>query len=115
MNIHKNARLTLVRRIEMAGNVVEGRLTPAERSQVAGALLGRRQDRIAGSVLLSEPQSQKDQTGEGLGDRRAAAQPAAAAASAGFADQSHLTRVFVRHFGFTPGAWKTAITPAAPQ
>lgn len=23
----------------------------------------------------------------------------------GFADQSHMTRAFVRHFGFTPGAW----------
>jgi AraC-like DNA-binding protein len=31
---------------------------------------------------------------------------AAAAASCGFADQSHMTRVFVRQFGFTPGAWK---------
>lgn len=31
---------------------------------------------------------------------------AEAAAAAGFADQSHLTRVFVRRFGFTPGAWR---------
>jgi AraC-like DNA-binding protein len=31
-----------------------------------------------------------------------------AAASSGFADQSHLTRVFVRCFGFTPGAWRHA-------
>lgn len=28
-----------------------------------------------------------------------------AAAASGFADQSHMTRVFVRRFGFTPGAW----------
>jgi len=27
---------------------------------------------------------------------------------AGFADQSHMTRVFVRDFGYTPGAWKRA-------
>jgi AraC-like DNA-binding protein len=33
---------------------------------------------------------------------------ALAAASSGFADQSHMTRVFVRHFGFTPGAWRKA-------
>jgi AraC-like DNA-binding protein len=33
---------------------------------------------------------------------------AAAAAECGFADQSHLTRVFVRQFGFTPGAWRKA-------
>jgi AraC-like DNA-binding protein len=31
-----------------------------------------------------------------------------AAAESGFADQSHLTRVFVRHFGFTPGEWRRA-------
>lgn len=29
-----------------------------------------------------------------------------AAAAAGFADQSHMTRVFARHFGLTPGAWR---------
>jgi AraC-like DNA-binding protein len=32
----------------------------------------------------------------------------AAAAAAGFADQSHMTRVFVRQFGFTPGALRRA-------
>jgi AraC-like DNA-binding protein len=31
---------------------------------------------------------------------------AEAAASSGFADQSHMTRQFVRQFGFTPGAWR---------
>jgi AraC-like DNA-binding protein len=31
-----------------------------------------------------------------------------AASASGFADQSHLTRVFVRRFGFTPGAWQRA-------
>ena len=29
-----------------------------------------------------------------------------AAAASGFADQSHMTRVFVKRFGFTPGAWQ---------
>lgn len=33
---------------------------------------------------------------------------AAAAAATGFADQSHMTRVFVRCFGYTPGAWQRA-------
>jgi len=33
---------------------------------------------------------------------------AAAAAECGFVDQSHMTRVFVRQFGFTPGAWRRA-------
>jgi AraC-like DNA-binding protein len=33
---------------------------------------------------------------------------AQAAASCGFADQSHMTRHFLRHFGFTPGAWQKA-------
>jgi AraC-like DNA-binding protein len=31
-----------------------------------------------------------------------------AAVASGFADQSHMTRVFVRHHGFTPGAWRKA-------
>jgi len=35
---------------------------------------------------------------------------ALAAAACGFADQSHLTRIFVRQFGFTPGAWRRAST-----
>jgi AraC-like DNA-binding protein len=43
---------------------------------------------------------------------QAGASLAAAAAATGFADQSHMTRVFVRQFGFTPGAWQRA---AAPQ
>jgi AraC-like DNA-binding protein len=34
---------------------------------------------------------------------------AQAAASAGFSDQSHMTRIFVRQFGFTPGAWRKAV------
>jgi AraC-like DNA-binding protein len=31
---------------------------------------------------------------------------AEAAAASGFSDQSHMTRIFVRQFGFTPGAWR---------
>ena len=34
--------------------------------------------------------------------------PAEAAAASGFADQSHMTRAFARHYGFTPGAWRKA-------
>lgn len=37
--------------------------------------------------------------------------PADAAIASGFADQSHMTRVFVRHYGFTPGAWRRAAMP----
>lgn len=33
---------------------------------------------------------------------------AGAAAAAGFADQSHMTRAFSRHCGYTPGAWRDA-------
>ena len=33
---------------------------------------------------------------------------AAAAQASGFADQSHMTQVFTRQFGFTPGAWRRA-------
>ena len=32
-----------------------------------------------------------------------------AAVDCGFADQSHMTRAFVGHFGFTPGAWAAAL------
>jgi AraC-like DNA-binding protein len=38
---------------------------------------------------------------------------AAAAAESGFADQSHMTRAFARHCGFTPGAWKRAMRAPA--
>lgn len=31
-----------------------------------------------------------------------------AAAGCGFADQAHMTRLFTRQFGFTPGAWQRA-------
>lgn len=34
-----------------------------------------------------------------------------AALASGFADQSHMTRVFVRHHGFTPGAWRQVAGP----
>ena len=39
---------------------------------------------------------------------RQGADLAGAAAAAGFADQSHMTRLFTRQFGFTPGAWQRA-------
>jgi AraC-like DNA-binding protein len=35
--------------------------------------------------------------------------PADAAVLAGFADQSHMTRAFVRQFGITPGRYRAAI------
>lgn len=40
---------------------------------------------------------------------------AEAAAQAGFADQPHLTRVFVRRYGFTPGAWQAAVLRGSAQ
>jgi AraC-like DNA-binding protein len=39
---------------------------------------------------------------------RSGASLAQAAASSGYADQSHMTRLFARQFGFTPGAWQQA-------
>jgi AraC-like DNA-binding protein len=39
----------------------------------------------------------------------AGASLSAAAQDSGFADQSHMTRSFVRQFGFTPGAWRRAM------
>jgi len=39
---------------------------------------------------------------------REGASLSSAAAASGFSDQSHMTRVFTRQFGFTPGAWRKA-------
>jgi AraC-like DNA-binding protein len=38
-----------------------------------------------------------------------------AAAQAGFADQSHMTRTFVSCFGFTPGAWRRSVAATRPR
>jgi AraC-like DNA-binding protein len=46
---------------------------------------------------------------------RRGASLAAAAADCGFADQSHMTRAFVAHFGFTPGAWRQAAGGSATR
>lgn len=40
---------------------------------------------------------------------RGSAGLAQVAAACGFADQSHMTRLFARQFGFTPGAWQQAM------
>jgi len=40
---------------------------------------------------------------------RRGASLADAAAASGFADQSHMTRIFGRQFGFTPGAWQRGV------
>lgn len=45
---------------------------------------------------------------------RRGASLAEAAAASGFADQSHMTRIFARQFGFTPGAWRKATQAVAP-
>jgi AraC-like DNA-binding protein len=37
-----------------------------------------------------------------------------AAALAGFADQSHLSRWFVRYYGVTPGRYQRATAPTVP-
>jgi AraC-like DNA-binding protein len=39
---------------------------------------------------------------------------AEASATCGFSDQSHMTRDFVHHFGFTPGAWAASIGAKPP-
>lgn len=46
---------------------------------------------------------------------RSGAGLAQAAAACGFADQSHMTRLFARHFGFTPGAWQQAVAKTPLQ
>ena len=39
---------------------------------------------------------------------------ARAAADAGFADQSHMTRQFVRAYGLTPGRWAAIAATSGP-
>jgi len=59
-------------------------------------------------------QQQRAERARGL--IRRGASLAQAAAACGFADQSHMTRLFTRQFGFTPGAWqKAAARPAGLQ
>ena len=43
----------------------------------------------------------------------AGASPAEAADRAGFADQSHMTRAFSRHFGITPARYRASVIPSA--
>jgi len=52
---------------------------------------------------------QQQRVARAQGVIRAGASLAQAAADAGFADQSHMTRAFTRQFGFTPGAWQRAV------
>jgi AraC-like DNA-binding protein len=46
---------------------------------------------------------------------RSGAGLAQVAAACGFADQSHMTRLFARQFGFTPGAWQQAMNKTPLQ
>ena len=68
MNIHKNARLTFARRLEMVRQMSEQGVSPgraanlhavsvADCAQVAGPLPGPRRSRVAGSLLAPRPQS----------------------------------------------------------
>lgn len=41
--------------------------------------------------------------------------PAEVATAAGFADQSHLTRMFKRAYGLTPGVWAAAVADAGTE
>lgn len=38
-----------------------------------------------------------------------------AASASGFSDQSHMTRVFRRQFGYTPGAWRAIVQMTRPR
>ncbi|MBX3653083.1 MAG: AraC family transcriptional regulator [Ramlibacter sp.] len=72
----------------------------------------RRFRQVHGLTPYAWLQQQRVEQARGL--IRAGAGLAGAAAAAGFADQSHMTRLFVRQFGFTPGAWQMATTRARP-
>ena len=79
MNIHKNARLTLVRRMEMVQGIVKRGLSPAEAAAEAGVSeptgrkwLGRylaERIGLARPLLAPETQPSIDQSREGAGHR----------------------------------------------
>ena len=66
----------------------------------------RRFEKIYGVPPHSWLQQQRAEQARGL--IRQGLSLAQAAAACGFSDQSHMTRLFIRHFGFTPGAWQKA-------
>ena len=67
----------------------------------------RRFERVYGMTPFEWQRQVRAERARGLiGTGRSLAQ---AAVDCGFADQSHMTRAFVGHFGFTPGAWADAV------
>jgi len=82
----------------------------AELAALAGASrfqLLRRFSAVFGCTPHAWLVQQRMERARGLIARRMAL--ADAAAAAGFADQSHMTRFFTRQLGFTPGAWQRAL------
>ena len=84
MNIHKNARLTPLRREEMALAVIEGGLSQAQaalkyrgdaegRGALGGALQGRGPRRHGRPLVAAETQPERRRPGRGRAHRRAAA------------------------------------------
>ena len=66
----------------------------------------RRFERVYGMAPFEWQRQVRAERARGLiATRRSLAE---VAVDCGFADQSHMTRVFVGHFGFTPGAWAAA-------
>ena len=80
-------------------------LKPTQYRCASESLL-RHFEKAFGLTPLAWLQQQRAERARGL--IRRGASLAQAAASCGFADQSHMTRLFTRQFGFTPGAWQKA-------
>ena len=66
----------------------------------------RRFERVYGMAPFEWQRQIRAERARGL--IRIGSRMAEVALECGFADQSHMTRAFVRHFGFTPGAYLTA-------
>lgn len=67
----------------------------------------RRFERVYGMTPFAWQRQVRTERARGLiGGGRSLAD---VAADCGFADQSHMTRVFADHFGFTPGAWAASL------
>lgn len=90
--------------------------TLAEMARMAGLSrfqLLRHFEKAYGLTPHAWLQQQRAERARGL--IRGGAGLAQAAASCGFADQSHMTRLFTRQFGFTPGAWRQAVRAGGLQ
>ena len=112
LNAHSTATPTVEARADVAQvreRLADDLVSPPSLSELA-AIVGlsryqllRRFERVYGMTPFEwQRQVRAERARALIGTGSSLAQ---VAVDCGFADQSHMTRAFVGHFGFTPGAW----------